>query len=349
MDPLLRRELNDYVRRVGSDWISEQAVWLGKIEDGAQVIETGTPGELFARQANDQVITVKNSAHAPAFFDLHVLVRRSRFQPAIWQITEVLEDYDVPAGAGVIAFHHEQHEFRDIPGPDTVWISRKQILELTVLVSDPAGFIVQVVGAVIRTSSGLAIINNEAIDLSSYVPSSGARFVTIQSSEAGVLSVVSGSSFGSPYLADLANVPEPDPDNYMIAFVLLYEGLESLSDALIRIPHQFHPGGTIFVNWGDILGDIEDQADLSALLGDIVTSEDLPETHSHGLTRLSGATGQDTFDLWDIASQIESLKINGLEEDPIVYSLSADGEQVILDTALTSPALIFIHYIIAGV
>lgn len=346
MDTIFRREYHDFVRRVGSDWLSEQAVWLG---DLSGVVLSDEPGKLLARQADSQVIKVQNSANVPAIFDLHVLVRRSRFQPSIWQITEVLQDYATPADAGLIAYHHEQHEFRDSPGPDTVWLNRKQILDLTVLVSDPAGFIVQVVGAVIRSSSGLALINNETLDLSSYIPSSGARFVTIQSSEAGVLSIVSGSIFASPYIADLSHVPEPAPDHYMLAFALLYEGLDALADSLIRIPHQFHQGGTIFVNWGDIIGDIADQADLSALLADTASIEDIPETHEHGLTRLSGAIGQDTFDLFDIASQIESVKLNGLEEDPIVYSLSADGEQVVLDNALTSPTLVFIHYLIAGV
>lgn len=256
-----QRDFTAFTRRVGSDWIGEQIVRLG---DYSGEVLSDTPGRLLARQVNGRVIEVINRALAPAKIDLHALVRRSRIQPDVWQITEILEDYESPAAGGEIAYHHKQHEFSDQPGADTVWINRKQILQLTVLVDDGPAFIVKIAGSVIRTSSGLAAIATQTLDLSSYLPTAGARFVTIQSSEAGSLSVVTGTDFASPLIAALADVPEADSDKYMLAFVLLFAEMEELLDKHIRIPYQFHPGGTTTVGWGDIFGDLEDQIDLQS-------------------------------------------------------------------------------------
>src|SRR5688572_2943756 len=113
------------VREIGSDWIGEQVVRLG---DYSEAVSTGTPGQYFARQMNGRVITVINAIATAPRFDKRVLVRRSKIQPNIWKIAEVLEDYIDPIDEGQVAYHHEQHEEQ---GSDRLTIDRKQVKQLS--------------------------------------------------------------------------------------------------------------------------------------------------------------------------------------------------------------------------
>lgn len=224
----VKRALINLAREHGSDWLGEMGAWLGNL-DG--VVETGTAGQYYARIASGQVVTAKNAAFVPPIFDLHVLIRRSRIQPNIWQITEVIEDYNVPAAQGLIPLHAEQHEEQ---GSDRLALDRKQIIQLTCRVSDT--WEVTVYGATVPTASGIALIENQTVDLSSYVVTTGAKFVSIETDDDGILSVHEGAVFAAPQVATVSDIPVPDPGKYMLAYVLFYEGQTELLDSLIRVP-----------------------------------------------------------------------------------------------------------------
>ena len=346
----VKKEINRIVDDRSGEWIDRKPVRLG---DYSETVLTPTPGVLYARMENGRVIKVHNAANVPPDFDLPVTIARNRNTPKEWQIISIRRVYDDPAGGGRINYHHEQHEFiDDNPGPDTVWVGRKQNIQLTILVSDAENFVVTVYGAVIRTSSGLAQIDTQTVDLSSYVPATGAVFVTIQSSESGVLSVVEGVNFESLMAGSFDNVPDADADKYMLGCVVLFEAMTELENKHVFIPYQFYQGGTQVATWGNITGTLSNQADLQAALDAKADADHIHEGndgHIHGLARWNGASAQTTFDLPDIAEYIESVLLNGLEEDPLVYSLSTDGTQIVLDTGLPSAQAVFAHYVIAGV
>jgi hypothetical protein len=348
----VKHALQDLARESGSDWLGQMAVWLGNL-DGE--VETGIPGRYYARQANGQVITVKNAALVPPLFDLHVLVRRSRIQPNIWQITEVIEDYTTPAGGGLISHHHEQHEEA---GSDRLSLDRKQIKQLTCRVSGT--WEVAVFGAVVATASGVAIIENQLLDLSSYVVATGAKYVSIETDDEGELSLNEGTPFSSPEVGTELDIPAPDPGKYILAYVLFYEGQTELSDENIRVIMPLPlVGKTSGIQISEAAADSPIAGDLWGFW-DTVDEElkaiewealrllfmDVAPAHEHGLARWNGAAGQTTFDLPDLASQVESVMINGLEEDPFVYSLSSDGSQIVLDTGLASSSTVTAHYIL---
>jgi hypothetical protein len=67
-------------------------------------------------------------------------------------------------------------------------------------------------------------------------------------------------------------------------------------------------------------------------------------THEHGIMRWDGAIGQTTFDLPDYSDFLDSVSIGGIDEDPLVYSLSAYGDQVILDNALVTATTVIARY-----
>jgi len=229
--PPIKKTLHKIIDERSDEWLDKQIVWLG---DYAQDVLTDVPGVLYARQINAKVIQVYNhTAMVPATFDLQVLIGRSKTLPSTWQIIAIRETYDTPAGGGQLAYHHTQHEY---PSADTVWIDRKQIIPLTVLVYDSANFIVRVYGAVIHTASGVRQVSTQLVDLSSYVVTVGAKFITIESDDEGVLTVHEGTAFDAPEIGTYADIPVPAAGKYLIAYVLLYDGQAVLSDNDIRVP-----------------------------------------------------------------------------------------------------------------
>jgi hypothetical protein len=225
-----RSDFAEFVKKHGAEFQNVQTVRLGNL---SHVVETGTPGLLWARQWNGKEIKVINRANVPSDFDLRVLVGSSVIQPSLWFILLNMEDYLTPAAGGRIGYHHAQHEFG---GPDEVAVNRKQITALTVRVVTAAAFIVLLYGDVANTQNGLIKIDSQYIDLSTYIPDAGAIFVNIETDESGTISIHEGDTFGSPALADIAYVPTPDPGKYLIAFVLLHEGQTELSDGDIHVP-----------------------------------------------------------------------------------------------------------------
>jgi hypothetical protein len=352
---MANKQIIQQIKKIGSDWLGEQVVRLG---DYSEEVETGTPGEYYAREINGRVIRVVNSARISPRFDLRVVVRRSKIQPSIWQITEVLQDYPDPAEAGRIAHHREQHEEE---GDDRLHLDRKQIKQLTCRVSGT--WRVRVYGGTVITPAGIVAINTQEIDLSSYVVTTGAKFITIQTDEDGLLSVVDGTPFGSPMIGTAANIPEPDSGEFMIAFVLFYEGQTALEDRNIGVPMALpvSPGTGGGVSFDDTEGDPEDVSEVAPADGTSTFAARRDHVHlytpgeseggggpghDHGLMRWDGASGQTIFILPDLARYVESLMLNGLEEDPLVYSLSSDGSQIVLDTGLASAQNVISHYVI---
>lgn len=368
---LIRRDIDTYA----PEWIDRQPVLLG---DYTATVQTGTPGMFYTRQYNGKVIEVYNAANVPPTFDLHVIVGRKKSLPAIWQIIEIRETYLTPAGSGQIGYHHTQHEF---PAGDTVWVRRKQQIELTVLVSDAAGFIVTVYGGVGNSTAGLTQVSTQFVDLSSYVVTAGAKFVSIETDEDGVLSLNEGVVFGAPEIATLNDVPAPVPGKGTVAAVLFYDGQSELSDDDILVPVylgivpktsglQIDEAAADTPADGDKFGfwDIVDDAlksitwanlklaiktytdTLYSLLGHTHSAADVsfPVGHAHGLARWISSGGT-TFDLPDLAEYLEGVSLNGLEEDPTLYSLSSDRTQVVFDSATTAADVVIATYVLAQV
>jgi hypothetical protein len=226
----LRKRIQAAIRKQAGEWINEQDAWLG---DAAGTVETGTAGILWARLANGNAVRVHNTLGVPSDFDLHIRIGENRHQRKIWQIIRIVDDYDTPAGGGRIGYHHTQHEFMQ---PDQVILDRRQILQLSVLVSDGAAFIVTVFGAFVHTPGGIAKVDTQALDLSSYAVTAGAKFINIEANDSGALSLHAGSTFGAPAIATVADIPTPDPGKYMIATVLMYEGQTEITNDDIRVP-----------------------------------------------------------------------------------------------------------------
>ena len=228
--PDIRKQLRKAIEKHGREWSEIQPAWLG---DLAGTVVSGTAGVYFARLANGKVIRVHNTFGAPPTFDLHVKIGRTRNLSKIWQIIQVVEDYDTSAAAGEIAYHSEQHEFGH---GDELQVNRKQITAWTVRVYDGANFIVTLLGDVLQTPTGLVLVSHQNVDLSAEAPATGAVFVSIEVDYSGAISLNTGANFGSPFVANVSYVAEPDPGKTLIAYVLMHEGQTELLDEHIHVP-----------------------------------------------------------------------------------------------------------------
>jgi hypothetical protein len=246
-------------------WLDIFPAIMGRV-DGT--VLTGTPGVVYVRNIlNGQVLAVFN-ATVPNIPNLQVEVGKRVDMPGLWQIKGLIEPYgNATSAGGNVGYHAPQHQFPD--GADIGWWDRKQLLAFSVLVSDPSNFIVRVYGGVFNSANGIVQVDHQLVDLSAYVVTFGAKFVSIETDEDGTLSIHEGDVFAAPSLATVANVPVPDAGKYMIAFVLFYEGQTELSDDDIRVvmPLGFNASGYLTgVDWGDIGGTLSDQTDLQSAL-----------------------------------------------------------------------------------
>jgi len=71
--------------------------------------------------------------------------------------------------------------------------------------------------------------------------------------------------------------------------------------------------------------------------------------HLHGLARWAASSSQTTFELPDIAEYLEGVTDNGVELDTIVYSLSSDRTQLVLDAGATAGHIIQSSYVVANI
>jgi len=226
----LNRKLKKFVVQNSSEWLEQAPAVLGNLE-GA--VATGVNGMVYARMTNGQVITAYNRI-APLVFDLQVVVGRSKSMPNVWQVLFVRENYLDPAANGAVAAHHSQHEF---PNQDTVWVNRKQITSLTILVSDADNFLVQLFGALVRTKNGIVMVDNEVLDVSSYLPDTGAVYVAIECDESGAVTLHEGDNIPILENATVSDVPMPGAGKYTLGFVALNEGMTELTNEFIGIPY----------------------------------------------------------------------------------------------------------------
>jgi hypothetical protein len=340
----------------GDQWLEKVPAWLGR-KDGT--VATDTYGLVYVRTADGQVLKVFNNNKVDLKFNLLVRIGRHKDEPNIGQIEGRREAWDVPAASGVM-YHHEQHEFM---GPDMVMLDRRQIIQLSVLVYDSTNFIVQIFGGFVRTASGVVQIASQQVDLSSYVVTVGAIFINMEVDDDGVLSIHQGNNFGAVAVAQVSDIPVPAEGKYILAVIMLYEAQTELTNDDIRVPM---PLGIIPKSTGLQIGEategtpeptslfgywnVTSQSMMSISMMDLMdmTTQYNDGVHAHGLARWVSSGGT-TFELPDVAETVTMTSDNGSIVDPLTYSLSADGTQIIFDASVTAGNIVTAEYIVARI
>jgi len=261
-------------------------------------------------------LSVAYNQRVPLTPGLAIKVGYEPIQPVLFQVLSI-RDYLVENPALNVPAHHETHEF---PGNDTVFVSSFQFLPGMIYTG--TGFVVTVYPIFFRKSSGKpGFFAGTTLDLTPYIPSSGAQVFTLCSDDDGNLVVIPGGAAGSLGLLSIEDFP-PITAYHELWGVRLYSGQPAVS---YQDCYDFRFGGSSSGGGGG--------------------GSDVPIVVL-GICRWSGAAGEDTFTFPDLVYELQGVQVNGILQDPLTYTLDALGETVVLDTPLPYDAIVTANYTI---
>src|SRR4026208_1494737 len=143
----IRKAIRSLIKKDSGEWLEQQSGWVGGMNGVVEIPD----GKCNVRLLNGNVVEVVNRL-APGRVDMPVRIGRSRTLPEVWQVIEIRNVFDTPAGGGAIRYHYQQHMYG---AEDMFPIHRKQITQLTATISpDDGDFAVRVYGDVRLTADG---------------------------------------------------------------------------------------------------------------------------------------------------------------------------------------------------
>lgn len=213
------KEVNRKVSKAGEFWSNKQPAFLGNY---ARVVEVPRKnGYVYARLQSGQVVEVFNQV-APNIYNWSVYVGKDKSQPGVLKVLETRWIHNIREQISYILFHHKQHEF---PAPDTVWIYRDQFMPL--LIFPAGGLSVKLFGDIIYEAGmdNPIRVPDTDIDMTSYVPSTGARYILIEVEQDGSLNYITGTSEASREILQLiGDIPAPTDGAIPLAAIITYKG-----------------------------------------------------------------------------------------------------------------------------
>lgn len=223
------------------------------------VVETGVAYQVYARDRVGQVIRVYNYS-VPNVAGLKVEIGRVAGQ-GTWQVIGARNAYQNPSLPNIPS-HDSLHRY--LP------IYRDQILPLMFLPTDDP-FVIQIFGSVVVVDNVWAFVDNQTLDLTSYVPAAGALYVTLQYDTSGVVSVVTGSTKASKEILVIADVPAAAANHILFGAVRLYDNQETLD----RSNDLLYPFNVSGVSTGGLPPLDADRIVVTDPAGDLTTDESL--------------------------------------------------------------------------
>ena len=110
-----------------------------------------------------------------------------------------------------------------------LFIGRDRFLPFLVFPINGGGLVVNIYGDVFLKSDGtFGYVANQTLDLTSYVPASGPKFVLIEADDSGMIYVTTGTAVDSKELLTPANIPAVTTGRIPSTAVRLYTGQTQL-------------------------------------------------------------------------------------------------------------------------
>lgn len=300
--------------------------FVGNFHTGEVFVDIKNTTVIYVTIAfNGQVMKVRN-LRFPATWKYPV---RIGYQPGSHVLEVVGEWQGIYPDMNLPQLPHHPHTWGDTDNP--AWIRNENILNL--LPSKKTGMIVQV-------NSGSYMINGERFgflyrefDMSSYIPASGARWVSVVIDDTGAISYIEGSSYASRALLDISNIPSETNTQYLLFAVKTYLSQDEVRftprDNDIYDPRLTWRSGRSFeLLWNDLQG---------------IPNLEVPVRGSY---RWIGDGVETEFMLADYLEELDQVFDNSLLVDPFVVNLSDDGGSVIFDDAPTDGHVIMAYGIL---
>lgn len=216
---------------------------------------------------NGSVVKARNKV-APLTPRTPVAVGYSKDDPKLLQVLRVLNVYDKPTQP-YIPPHSDTQTW---PGADTLPVRPEQFLPGLALPSDP--MVVQFYGWFYKISGVWYVARSQSFDFTSYVPASGALWVSVEMDAAGDITYVESDPADSRDFLTLDLIPDTPSTRALLFAVKCYAGqsevIKTKTDTDLFDPRFAMPVSSS-VAWGNITGDIEDQTDLVAYVESLLT------------------------------------------------------------------------------
>lgn len=284
----------------------------------------------------DGNLSVAYNDRVPNVANTFIQVGYDPLKPTLFQVLDT-SDYYTSQLYPAIATHHKTHEW---PNPDTIWIRGEQFIPQ--LVVPAGGFLIEVYPGFVQSGNVWVLVENQTIDMTANIPTSGARMVLVAVDSAGVIHKTNGAVKGSPFALLPSDIPATPGGQAALCAVRLFVGqttirkTETYTDIFDLRFGGGTGGGAI---WGQITGSLINQTDLwDALIS-------IRGGHAHGTTRWT-SDGSTVYELPDVAMSLIGVYDNSLRVDPVYIGLSDDGTQVIFETAPTVGHVIVADYIL---
>jgi hypothetical protein len=210
------RKVLKQVQKPQTGWMDVSDFVVGKAD---ATILTGIDGIIYVRDPkNGQVLTAYNSIAPTDRPGLQVKVGRLVGE-SIYRVKGMRDSYGVPAGGGQLSRHTH----------DGLFIGRDRFLPFLVMPIEGGAHTVQIYGDVIeKADETFGWIENQQLDLSSYVPTAGALYVLIEADDDGVIYVIEGTPIEAKELLTPANIPAKTSGRKASCAVRLYDSQEQL-------------------------------------------------------------------------------------------------------------------------
>lgn len=233
-------------------------------------------GTVKADDANHVYVTLQPSGEVKTVYNgkvpnvprLPVIIAYSK-KSQQFEIVRARDVYVTPVYPDV-APHALLHTF---PGVDTIPVRGEQFLPG--LVTPAGGVTVKLYGFIYQLADGWHVVPTQTIDLSSHVPSTGALYVLLQVDDTGTVTVTDGTAVDTREELGLDDIPESDPDQFVVAAIKLYNSQTNLifttTDTDIVDLRWGRGGSGGGGTWGSITGTLADQTDLQTELDDKVS------------------------------------------------------------------------------
>jgi hypothetical protein len=219
----LYHSLEEFINR------QERPAETGVLGNYAGVVDVpNRPNYVYVRLSSGILVEAFNNL-VPSFLNLNVLVGTNPQRPSELKVLDVLLDLH-PNGIGtpMISKHGSSHEW---PGADTVYIKYRQILPLrTTAVS----------GMEVSVYSGWYVDSNRKskyyagsstnINLSSYRPTTGARWALLSLDSSGTVIVTTEGTGTSYFGLSVATIPTIPENEIALSAIRCYAGQTSIKD-----------------------------------------------------------------------------------------------------------------------
>lgn len=255
--PLVLRVKQQIRKNLDRFYSSKVSFWNGFTGDhSGTVLISGKPGYIYVRDWNGIVHKVFNNVVRTDVANIGVKCGYDPFTPGLQRVLGV-SNVSISSGdetPPLVSAHHEQHEW---PNYDIVWVQGQQFIPA--LVASLGGMTIAIWPHYMRTGSNTFIaIQQTEVDLTPYVPVSGACWALISTKEDGTIDVDTSTTAASRYALFRTPILAPaDPSYRPLAAVALTSSTTAIAqnknrNDIVDLRWTLGSQGTVLTNDYDL-------------------------------------------------------------------------------------------------